>query len=78
MMFDVEIVLRDRAYAVTERILHTGNAVPDWNEEDVEAVLTSILLALDRVKNPDSDSRHVATRVQLDRGTDQRGCRHRD
>ena len=62
MMFDVEIVLRDRDYAVTEHILHTGNAVPDWNEADVEALLKSILLAMDRVKNPGSDSRHVALR----------------
>jgi hypothetical protein len=62
MMFNVEIVLRDRDYAVTERILHAGNAVPDWNEGDVEAVLKSILLALDRVKNPGADSRHVALR----------------
>jgi hypothetical protein len=61
-MFDVEIVLRDRDYAVTERILHSGNAVADWNETDVEAVLKSILLAMDRVKNPESDARHVALR----------------
>jgi hypothetical protein len=62
MMFEVEIVLRDRDYAVTERILHAGNAVPDWDESDVEAVLKSILLAMDRVRNPESDSRHVALR----------------
>ena len=62
MMFDVEIVLRDRNEAVTERVLHTGNDAPLWTETDVEAVLKSILLALDRVKNPDSVSRHVALR----------------
>jgi len=62
MMFDVEIVLRDRNEAVTERVLHTGNPAPLWTEADVEAVLKSILLALDRVKNPGSVSRHVALR----------------
>lgn len=62
MMFDVEIVLRDREDAVTESILHTGNDVPKWDESDVEAVLKSMLLAIDRVKNPASDSRHVALR----------------
>lgn len=62
MMFDVEIVLRDRDYAVTEHILHTGNDVPQWNEADVEAVLKSMLLAMDRVKSPESESRHVALR----------------
>lgn len=62
MMFDVEIVLRERNDAVTERILHTGNDAPRWNEADVEAVLKSILLAIDRVKNAESESRHVALR----------------
>lgn len=62
MMFDVEIVLRDRNDAVTERVLHTGNDAPNWNEADVEAILKSILLAVDRVKNPESGSRHVTLR----------------
>jgi hypothetical protein len=61
-MFNVEIALRDRSEAVTEQILHTGNEVPQWTEADVEAVLKSILLAMDRVKNPESESRHVALR----------------
>jgi hypothetical protein len=62
MMFDVEIVLRERNEAIVERLLHTGNDAPRWNETDVEAILKSILLAIDRVKNPDSTSRHVALR----------------
>lgn len=62
MMFDVEIVLRDRNSAVTEQVLHTGNDVPGWTEADVEAVLKSILLAIDRVKNPEATSRHVVLR----------------
>ena len=60
--FDVEIVLRERDYAVTERIVHAGNAPADWTETDVEVVLKEILLAIDRVRNPNASSRHVALR----------------
>ena len=62
MTFDIEIVLRDREDAVTEKILHTGNDAPAWTETDVEAVLKSILLAIDRVRNPESSERFVALR----------------
>ena len=61
MTFDVEIVLRDRNYAVTERIEHTG-APAEWTDEDVEQVLKEILLAIDRVKNPSAVARFVALR----------------
>jgi hypothetical protein len=61
MHFDVEIVLRERNFAVTERIEHATE--PDaWRETDVEAVLKLILLAIDRAKNPDHGARHVALR----------------
>ena|SRR5688572_4513744 len=60
--FDVEIVLRERDYAVTERVDHAGNEPPGWTEQDVESVLKAILLAIDRVKNPGTDSRYVALR----------------
>lgn len=62
MTFDVEIVLKDRDYAVTERVMHEGNDAPGWTDMDVEAVLKQILLAMDRVKNPESEGRHVALR----------------
>jgi hypothetical protein len=61
MTFDIEIVLRERNYAVTETIQHQTGA-PDWTELDVETVLKEILLAIDRVKNPGSDNRYVALR----------------
>jgi hypothetical protein len=60
--FDVEIVLRERDYAVTERVAHAGNDPARWNEQDVESVLKAILLAIDRVKNPELESRYVALR----------------
>ena len=61
MVFDVEIVLRERNYAVTERIEH-GREPAAWAEADVETVLKQILLAIDRVKNRNAGNRHVALR----------------
>ena len=62
MTFDIEIVLRERDYAVTETVHHTGNGVAQWTDHDVEAVLKEILLAIDRVKNPGTHVRYVALR----------------
>jgi hypothetical protein len=61
MIFDVEIVLRERNYAVTERIEH-GTDAAAWRDADVEAVLKQILLAIDRARNPDVERRFVALR----------------
>jgi hypothetical protein len=61
MQFDVEIVLRERDYAITERLEH-GIDPPAWRETDVETVLKQILLAIDRAKNPAQGSRYVALR----------------
>jgi hypothetical protein len=62
MTFDVEIVLRERDYAVTEQLAYQGNQPDAWTERDVEAILKQILLAIDRVKNPDGGNRFVALR----------------
>ena len=61
MTFDVEIVLKDRDYAVTERLQHASEP-RQWTDADVASVLRDILLAIDRVKNPDADERYVALR----------------
>jgi hypothetical protein len=61
MTFDIEIVLRERNYAVTHSIRH-GSAPSDWTEMDVETVLKEMLLAIDRVKNPGTGERYVALR----------------
>lgn len=61
MTFDVEIVLRARDHAITERIEQAG--VPrEWTETDVAAVLREILLAIDRAQNPGAAGRYVALR----------------
>lgn len=65
MTFDVEIVLRDRDYAVTHQLAIPGagrRAPADWTDEDVEQLLKAILLAIDRAKHPDSEQRYVALR----------------
>jgi hypothetical protein len=65
MIFDVEIVLRERDYAVTERVeVQAPEAGPgqSWSDLDVELILKAILLAIDRVKNPQAESRYVALR----------------
>lgn len=68
MTFDIEIVLRERTYAVTERIMvPSAPGAPDrppaeWTDGDVEDVLKQMLLAIDRAKNPAAEERHVALR----------------
>lgn len=62
MTYDIEIVLRERDYAVTEHVEHEGNDAAEWNELDVETVLKRMLLAIDRVQNPEAASRYVALR----------------
>jgi hypothetical protein len=64
MIFDVEIVLRERDYAVTERVEVPVPEAADgrWSDQDVELILKAILLAIDRVKNPQAKSRYVALR----------------
>lgn len=52
MDFNVEIVLREQNEAIIERIRHAGNLPPAWTDGDVEAVLKSMLLAIDRHRNP--------------------------
>ena len=61
MTFDVEIVLRERNYAVTEHLQY-GTDARAWTDSDVELILKQILLAIDRVKNPETLDRHVALR----------------
>jgi len=61
MQYDVEIVLRERNYAITEQIEH-GIEPRAWGERDVRIVLEQILRAIDRAKNPDNPAAHVALR----------------
>ncbi|MFL6278525.1 MAG: hypothetical protein ACJ731_00300 [Vicinamibacterales bacterium] len=62
MHYDIEIVLRDRETAIVERLEHEGSGAAEWTELDVDAVLKSMLLAIDRAKNPGAQDRYVALR----------------
>jgi hypothetical protein len=63
MHYTVEIVLRDRNEATSERIHHPGNPPRTWTDVDVATVLKTMLLALDRRRNPGAgDDRYVALR----------------
>lgn len=68
MTFDVEIVLRERDYAVTERVVvptappGPGGAPAEWTDAEVEQILKEILLAIDRIRNPAAERRYVALR----------------
>jgi hypothetical protein len=62
MQFDIEIVLRDRETAIAQTLEHDGNEASEWTELDVHEVLKSMLLAIDRAKNPGTGERYVALR----------------
>ncbi|CAN5672257.1 hypothetical protein BH23ACI1_BH23ACI1_12030 [soil metagenome] len=64
MTFNLEIVLREQNEAITERI-HTGAAPADWTDAEVESVLKSMLLAIDRVRNPTAEAGEAARSVTL-------------
>lgn len=62
MVFDLEIVLRDRDSAIPRKCVHDGNEAPAWTEQDVQEVLKTMLLAVDRARNPGAEDRFVALR----------------
>jgi hypothetical protein len=60
--YAVEVVLRERDFAVTDELL-TAAEPRAWTERDVAEVLRDILRAIDRVKNPGADgARRIALR----------------
>jgi hypothetical protein len=62
MHYTVEIVLRDQNEATSERIQH-ATSPEAWTTADVARVLKTMLLAIDRRRNPGGSSeRHVALR----------------
>jgi hypothetical protein len=61
MQFDIDVVLRDTEHATTERASHPTDPA-SWTEEDVRAVLTEILAAIARVRDPAGARPHVALR----------------
>ena len=63
MTFEVEVVVRASGRVATETLYHDGREPAAWDEQDVRAVLTLMLLAVDRAASGSTDiSRIVALR----------------
>ena len=52
MVFNVEIVLKGRDFAVTEAVSVAHGEPSSWNEAAVRDVLVEILRAIERAQNP--------------------------
>ena len=55
MTFDVEIVVRASGQVVVDTLYHDGPDPSAWNEQDVRAVLTLMLLSVDRAASGSTD-----------------------
>ena len=63
MQFEVEIVVRSTGQVVSEKLYHDGSPPERWEQSDVTAVLTAMLLAIDRAVTGDPNrARSVAFR----------------
>ena len=51
-MIDVDVWVRGRQDATTEKILGLEGDAASWSDEDVKKLLEGMLLALERTKNP--------------------------
>ena len=59
MTFDVEVVLKGRDYAVTEKVTVEGGEPATWADPEVRDVLVEILRAIDKVENPNATERRM-------------------
>ena len=62
MTFPVDVWLRGTDFATTKTIDEVAREPRAWTDDDVRAVLESMLKAMDRAKNPDEANRPVALR----------------
>jgi hypothetical protein len=61
-MIDVDVWVRGRQDAITQRIDGVPANATDWTDEDVKELLEQMLLALERVKNPGGEAPQVSLR----------------
>jgi hypothetical protein len=61
MTYEIEVVLRSDKDATVEQVTHPRDP-REWTEDDVRDVLKTILLALNRVRNPEMPDPVVALR----------------
>jgi hypothetical protein len=52
LTYTLEVQLREWQYPVAERVHHAGNDPARWTEQDVRQVLTAMLRAIGRVRDP--------------------------
>ena len=63
MTFEVEVVVRASGQVTVDTLYHDGHAPEAWDEQDVRAVLTLMLLAVDRAASGIADvARTIALR----------------
>lgn len=61
-MIDVDVWVRGRQDAITERIDGIPPDAAGWTDDDVKALLEQMLLALERVKNPGGEPPPISLR----------------
>lgn len=61
-MIDVEVWVRGRQDATTERIAGIENEASSWSDEDVKTLLEGMLLALQRINDPAGEPPPVTLR----------------
>ncbi len=61
-MIDVDVWVRGRQDATTQRIAGVSPDATAWTDDDVRALLEQMLLALERVKNPGGEPPPVSLR----------------
>lgn len=61
-MIDVEVWVRGRQDATTERITGIEGAAGEWTDDDVKILLEGMLLALQRTKDPAAEPTPVTLR----------------
>ena len=61
-MIDVDVWVRGRQDATTQRIEGVPQKATEWTDQDVKSLLEQMLLALERAKNPGGDAPQVSLR----------------
>lgn len=61
-MIDVDVWVRGRQDATTERVKGIGDDATSWTDDDVKKLLEGMLLALQRISDPSGDPPAVTLR----------------
>ena len=61
-MIDVDVWVRGRQDAITERVKGIGDDASSWTDEDVKKLLEGMLLALQRTSDPSAEPPEITLR----------------